>query len=99
MVDSINVRRQANRVSNIANDYVDIFVVLKKRLLTLDDIVKFAVKKCGSFFVEVQFLEQLVYFEDLEQTPIEFIGENYSYEQITSTLKQEVETYMKGKLE
>ena len=30
-------------------DYVDIFVVLKKRLLTLDDIVKFAVKKCGSF--------------------------------------------------
>ena len=48
-------------------------------------------------FVEIQFLEQLVYFEDIEQTPIEFIGENYSYEQITSGLKQEVEEYLQSR--
>lgn len=79
-------------------DYVDIFVILKKKLATLQDIIKFASKKCGGAFVELQFLEQLVYFEDLKQTPIEFVGENYSYKQITSTLKQEVEKYMRKKL-
>lgn len=79
-------------------DYVDIFVILKKKLATLQDIVKFAAKKCGGMFVEMQFLEQLVSFEDIKQTPIEFIGENYSYKQITSALKQEVAEYMKKRI-
>ena len=79
-------------------DYVDVFVILRKRLATLEDIINFAGKKCGGMFVEMQFLEQLVYFEDIKQAPIEFVGENYSYEQITLVLKQEVAKYMKKKL-
>lgn len=78
-------------------DYVDIFVILKKKIATLQNIINFAAKKCEGMFVEIQFLEQLVYFEDIEQTPIEFIGENYSYEQITSGLKQEVEEYLQSR--
>lgn len=71
-------------------DYVDIFVILNKGFVNLSDIINFARKKCEGEFSEMQFLEQLAYFKDIKETPIEFIRDSYTYGQITSGLKKEV---------
>jgi len=55
-------------------DYVDLFFLLKWKILSLEQIIKLAKKKFRGEFVETQFLEQLPYFADLQKTTIEFIG-------------------------
>lgn len=79
----------------IWRDYVDLFFLLKWKILTLDKIIQLAKKKFGGEFVETQFLEQLPYFADLQKTPIEFVGKKYSDEEIKSFLEKEVEAYLK----
>src|SRR3989344_1107232 len=49
-------------------DYVDIFFLLKRQILTLEEISRLAQKKFKGEFNEVLFWEQLVYFKDLEIT-------------------------------
>jgi hypothetical protein len=76
-------------------DYVDLFFLLKWKILTLGQIIKLAKKKFKGEFVETQFLEQLPYFADLQKTPIEFIEEKYTDDEIKSFLEKEVEAYIK----
>ncbi len=78
----------------IWRDYVDLFILLKRKILTLDKIIKLAKKKFGGEFIETQFLEQLPYFLDLQKTPIEFVKEKYSENEIKSFLEKEVEAYL-----
>lgn len=63
--------------------------------MTLGQIIKLAKKKFKGEFVETQFLEQLPYFADLQKTPIEFIEEKYTDDEIKSFLEKEVEAYIK----
>jgi predicted nucleotidyltransferase component of viral defense system len=57
-------------------DYVDMFFLLRK--FDLDKIILDAQKKFKGEFSEKLFLEQLVYFKDLEVIPVEFIQQSYS---------------------
>lgn len=51
-------------------DYVDLFFVLSERHALLTDIIELAEKKYHGEFNARLFLEQLVYFEDIEDTQI-----------------------------
>ena len=79
-------------------DYVDIFFLLKEKILTLDSIISYAKKKFKGEFVETQFLEQLSYFGDLKEVPIEFVKHSYSSSEIKPYLEKEVSLYVKKKI-
>lgn len=76
-------------------DYVDLFYILKNRIFDLERIIDFARKKFKKEFVESQFLEQLIYYGDLEITPINFINKSYCQDEIKDFLKKEVLRYVK----
>jgi len=71
-------------------DYVDIFFLLKWEFFSLEEIVDKVKKKFGAEFNELLFLEQLVFFKDLEMTEIEFLKESFSEKEIKHYLEQEV---------
>lgn len=76
-------------------DYVDFYFLLKWNLVTLTDIINYAQSKFGYEFVKTQFLEQLVYFKDLNMQKIDFLKESYTDSEIQSFLCQRVEEYLK----
>lgn len=76
-------------------DYVDIFLLLKNKTLTVEKIISLAKQKFGGEFNETQFLEQLSYFGDVSVVPIEFIDNSYTPEEIKTFLEKEVEIYLK----
>lgn len=75
-------------------DYVDLFILLRKKIITLGDLSKIAEKKFGGAFNEALFLEQLCYFRDLTIAPIEFLKKSYTPKEIQSFLEKEIETYI-----
>ncbi len=79
----------------IWRDYVDLFIFLKWKRFTLEKIIVLAKEKFKGEFVETQFLEQLRYFDGLEITPIEFLKEKYTGDEIKSFLQNEVKKYLK----
>lgn len=66
-------------------DYVDLYWVLKGGLLTLSVLCSLAEKKYGIDFNARLFLEQLVYFDDIEEDRILFLKKKVS--------KKTVETF------
>lgn len=76
-------------------DYVDLFFLLKEKTFTIEKIIELARKKFAGEFVETQFLEQLSFFGDLKELPINFTGKSYSVSEIKSYLEVEVENYVK----
>lgn len=79
-------------------DYVDLFVLIKEKILPLEKIMGLAKKKFGGQFNEVLFLEQLVYFEDLQISKTRFLKKKYSEKQIKDCLGQEVSRFLKKEL-
>jgi hypothetical protein len=79
-------------------DYVDIFVLLRKNLVGLDNVIAEAKKRFMGEFSEKLFLEQLVYFKDLEIFPIDFIERKFIEEEIKDFFRMEVRRYTKAKL-
>lgn len=77
-------------------DYVDLFFLMKEKKLTLNWIIKKAVKKFKSEFPEKIFLEQIVYFQDVKIFPIEFLKEKYTPEEIKSFFGKAAEQYTKN---
>lgn len=75
-------------------DYVDFYFTIKNGF-PLKNIIKGAQKKFGDSFSEKLFLSQLVYFGDLKDFTIDFIGEKYSQKKIKNFLEKEVERYKK----
>ncbi|MFH1259800.1 MAG: nucleotidyl transferase AbiEii/AbiGii toxin family protein [Elusimicrobiota bacterium] len=71
-------------------DYVDIFFLIKNNHIDLGDISKLASRKFGPEFNERLFLEQLVYFKDMEVTKISFVEKKYSDGEIKDFLEEEV---------
>lgn len=57
-------------------DYVDLFFILSERHASLTDIIELAERKYHGEFNTRLFLEQLVYFEDIEDTQIIFLRES-----------------------
>lgn len=79
-------------------DYVDLFVLLKEKTLTLEKLTELSKKKFGGEFNKVLFLEQLVYFDDLQVTEIKFIKKSYSEKEIKDFLSKKVLAYLKKQI-
>lgn len=77
----------------IWRDYVDIFFLLKKKYISLSNVIKLAKKKFKEEFNEKLFLGQLSYFEDLGKFKISFIAEKYSKEEVKKYLTSEIKKY------
>lgn len=76
-------------------DYVDLFFLLKWNYYRLDTIIALAKRKFNYDFNEKLFLEQLVYFKDVNVVDIVFLQERYLPSQIKSFLEKEVKKYIK----
>lgn len=76
-------------------DYIDLFFFLKWNLYDIDTIIKFAEKKFRGEFNPKLFLEQLVYFDDLNISPTKFLKESYTDTFVKSFLEKKVADYLK----
>lgn len=76
-------------------DYVDLFFLLKWNYYRLDAIIALAKRKFNYDFNEKLFLEQLVYFKDVNVVDLVFLQERYLPSQIKSFLEKEVKKYLK----
>lgn len=75
-------------------DYVDLFFFLQWKLYNMRRIITLAEEKFKNEFNPKLFLEQLVYFDDLNILPTEFLKESYADKQIQSFLEKRVEEYI-----
>ena len=74
-------------------DYVDLYFVLKDKYLTLEEIVKISLKKFGNDFSEKLFLERLVYWDDIQDYTIEFVGRETPEAKIKAFLEKEIKKF------
>lgn len=74
-------------------DYVDLYFIIKNNHLSLKDIVNMAIKKFGNDFTTKLFLEQLVYWEDIYNYEIDFVGKEVPVDDIKLFLENEVREY------
>ena len=77
-------------------DYVDLFLLLKKEIVTLNQTIQLAKQKFSGEFNEALFLEQLSYFKDVTVVPMDFIEPAPSSSEIQSFLETQVESYIKS---
>ena len=74
-------------------DYVDLYFLFQSHILSLKEMVNLAKKKFGSDFSGKLFLEQLVYWKDLDDYTVNYIGKEVSPETIKSFLEEETRKY------
>ena len=56
---------------NVWRDYVDLYIILKRGIVTLDEIVQESQSVFGDLFNEKLFLSQLLYTEDISRAEVE----------------------------
>lgn len=85
---------------NAWRDYVDLYIIIKKGLADIGDIVCEAKIVFGELFNEKLFLAQLVYTEDISETEIKEtqLIENVSLAEIRSFFEKKIKAYLKNKL-
>ena len=74
-------------------DYVDLYFILKERIMDLEEILKFGKKKYKDEFNGRLFLEELTYLEDVNEVPseeIEFIKGKVGREEIKRFFEKEI---------
>src|SRR3989344_8272600 len=71
-------------------DYVDLYFVLSEKISFLDEIMEMAKSKFGNEFNDRLFLEQLVYFNDIEEAKILFLKKPVSKKELEEFFKTEV---------
>ncbi len=76
-------------------DYVDVFFLLKNRIVDLKTLIKETKKRFGAEFAPKLFLEQLTYYEDIADFKIDFIGESYLPKEIQGFFKKTVISFKK----
>lgn len=76
-------------------DYVDIFIVLKWKLYTLEDVIRLAEKKFAGEFNAKLLLPQLTYFDDIREAETLFLKDSYTSEEIKAFLGDQVDAYLK----
>ena len=70
-------------------DYVDLFFILKQEHLDIFELTELAQSKFGSEFNPKLFLEQMVFFKDIQIVEISFVAEEYSPEEIQTFLEEQ----------
>jgi len=72
-------------------DYIDLYFILKKKFISLQKIINICEKKYKGEFNDRLFLEQLVYSEDVEEVPIQFLKKSIiSKEEIAEFFEKEI---------
>lgn len=71
-------------------DYIDLYFVLKKRHITIEEIIKFAKKKYKDEFDPRLFLEQLIFLKDVKSMKIEFLKEKVTKNQLQKFFEEEI---------
>lgn len=79
-------------------DYVDLFFLLRNKLYSMETLIALAEQKFAGMFSEKLFLEQLVYFDDLDIAITAFIKESYKEKEIKSFLEKQVEEYIRKRI-
>lgn len=71
-------------------DYVDLHFIVSEKISSLDEIMEMSKNKFGSEFNDRLFLEQLVYFNDIEETKIQFLKESITKSDLEKFFQLEV---------
>jgi len=79
-------------------DYIDLFFILKNKTVDIFELIRLGEKKFGVEFNPKLFLEQLIYFEDIEVSKISFVKEEPSVLEIQHFLKQQVRLFKEKEL-
>ncbi len=74
-------------------DYVDLYFLLKEKLIDLREIIEISEKKYGGKFNGKLFLEQLLYKEDVEEMNINLLKKDVKKEEIFNFLKNKVTNF------
>lgn len=74
------------------------FFILKRDLIDIFELIKLGERKFGVEFNQKLFLEQLIYFEDIEISRISFVKEEPSVLEIQNFLKQQVKSFKEREL-
>lgn len=75
-------------------DYVDIYFALKNNLIGLEKLIEITEKKFEGVFSTKLFLEQLVYFDDVSEKTVDWIGEKVDNEEIKKYLLDKVNRFI-----
>ncbi len=76
-------------------DYADIYWALKNNIISLDKLITLSLQKFDGVFAKKLFLEQLVYFDDVDEKTIDWINDKINNEEIKNYLKTIVSDYLK----
>jgi len=71
-------------------DYVDLYFLLKEKVVTLEKIIAFCKKKYVRDFDPRLFLEQLIYSKDIEKMEIQFLKEKVNKLKIEKFFEKEI---------
>lgn len=86
---------------NSWRDYLDLYVLLKKKITSLGNIVKEARKVYGEIFNEKLFLAQLVYTEDISPREVEetqLFSEKVGVSDVKKFFQKEIDAYLSASL-
>lgn len=64
-------------------DYFDLYYILSRKLVSLDEVIVLAEKKYQDKFNKRLFLEQLIYLEDVEDVEIKFLTKKVSKKEVS----------------
>ena len=70
-------------------DYVDIYFLIKNKYLKLEEIISISKQKFKNGFSEKLFIEQLTYWDDIEDYGIRFLNDQISIDVIKNLLFRE----------
>jgi len=72
---------------------VDLYFLLKKSYVSFENLIAVSKKKFGAGFSEKLFLEQLIYWGDIESYDIEYLAENIEPQVIKDFLESQVKNF------
>lgn len=79
-------------------DYVDLYFLLKDNHVSMNELVGLSKKKFGTDFSEKLFLEQIVYWGDMDDYIVDFLITEIEPKEIKVFLENEVKKFVRGEL-
>ena len=71
-------------------DYIDLYFILSEKHSSLPEIIKISKEKFKEHFDPRLFLEQLVYLEDIQEEPIQFLKKKIGKKELGNFFQEEI---------
>lgn len=71
-------------------DYIDLYFILSEKYSSLPEIIKISKEKFKEYFDPRLFLEQLVYLEDIQEEPIQFLKKKVGKKELERFFEREI---------